>query len=81
MKVKKNGAMEGREHEQWRRGGSKWSRGGSVCIPIVAHLHHFDEEQDPDPDPHHNVLDPQHYFALQTLSLILTVYVARYGFT
>jgi hypothetical protein len=24
-----------------------------VCRPVVAHLHHFDEEQDPDPDPHH----------------------------
>ncbi len=53
-----------------------------VCIPIVAHLYHFDEEQDPDPDPdshqcvkrdpnpRHSVSDPQHYFALQTLSFI-----------
>ncbi len=30
-----------------------------VCIPVVANLLHFDEEQDPDPDPHESKrLDP-----------------------
>jgi hypothetical protein len=47
-----NPAMEGRGRPQWRPGGSKWSRGGSM--PVVADLQHFDEEQDLDldPDPH-----------------------------
>jgi hypothetical protein len=39
----KNGSMEG-------RGRSQWSRGGFVNP--VADLHHFHEEQEPDPDPH-----------------------------
>ncbi len=31
---------------------SKWCRGGSVDLGGSS-FHHFDEEQDPDPDPHH----------------------------
>jgi hypothetical protein len=50
-------STEVRRRSQWRRGGSKWSRGGSVG-PVVADLHHLDEDPDPnqneklDPDPH-----------------------------
>ncbi len=39
-----------------------------VCRPVIADLHHFDEEPDPDPhqsekrdtDPHHGDANPQH---------------------
>jgi hypothetical protein len=49
-----NGAMDGRRRSQWRRSGLKWSRGGSLdWTNSVAESHHFDEEQDPDPDPHY----------------------------
>jgi hypothetical protein len=41
-----NGAIETRRFSQWRCGCSKW-RG-----LLVADLHHFDEGEDPDPDPH-----------------------------
>jgi hypothetical protein len=45
-----NGAVECRGGgSQWRPGRSKWNPGGS--IPVVADSHHFDEEEDPDPDP------------------------------
>ncbi len=42
--------MEGRERSQWRRGGSN----GAVeaCRTVVAGWHHFDEQQDPDPNTH-----------------------------
>ncbi len=31
-----------------------------VCIPTVVGFNHFDEEQDPDPDPHlSEKLDPE----------------------
>jgi hypothetical protein len=40
---------EGRS--KWRRGGLKWRPGGSAR-PVVADLHHLDEDQDPDPDPY-----------------------------
>jgi hypothetical protein len=49
--------MEGHGRLQW---GLKMRRAGS-CRPMVADLHHCDEEQDPDPDPHqseHSDPDP-----------------------
>ncbi len=42
------------EMEPWRLETEPWR----VCIPVVAYLHHFDEDPDPDlseksdPDPH-----------------------------
>jgi hypothetical protein len=32
-------------------GGSKWRPGGSLDYRVVADSHHFDEKQDPNPDP------------------------------
>jgi hypothetical protein len=41
--------------EAWRLTNEPWR----ACRPVVADLHHFDEEQDPDPDSHLNEkLDP-----------------------
>ena len=35
-----------------------------VYRPVVADSHHFDEEQDPDPDPHlSEKLDPHTHFS------------------
>jgi hypothetical protein len=42
-------STEVRGRSQWRRGGSKWNRGWSVGL-VVAYLHYFDE----DPDPNQN---------------------------
>jgi hypothetical protein len=36
-----SGALGTRKINLWR-----------VCIPVIADSHHFDEEQDPDPDKH-----------------------------
>jgi hypothetical protein len=44
-----NGALEGRERSQWRRGGQIWSPGGSIDL---ADSQTFDVNQYPDPDPH-----------------------------
>ncbi len=37
---------------------TNWRRGGTdravECRPVVADSHHFDEEQDLDPDPHYS---------------------------
>ncbi len=53
-------------------------------MSVVADLHHFDEEQDPNPDPHQSKrsdpdphkneeADPQHCFqVLLTINLIWT---------
>jgi hypothetical protein len=41
--------------EAWRIKMEPWR----VCRTVVADSHHFDEEQDPDPDPHlSEKLDP-----------------------
>jgi hypothetical protein len=45
-----NRAVEGRGRSQWRPGGSKWTPVGS--IDQWSGAHHFEEELDPDPDPH-----------------------------
>ncbi len=60
MKVQ-NGAMKGRGRSQWRLE----TQNGTieVCMPVVSHLHHCDEEQDPDPEPHQSDRsdpDPHH---------------------
>ncbi len=38
----KKGTTEGRERSQWRRGGSRWSRGG----PLNQYSYRYDEKQD-----------------------------------
>ncbi len=38
------------ERSQWRRGGSKWSHGYRRWRLSVAGLHHFDKEQEQDPE-------------------------------
>jgi hypothetical protein len=55
-----NGAMKGCGPSQLMPGGSKMDP-WRVCMPVVADFHHFDEEQDLDPDQHQrerSVLDP-----------------------
>ncbi len=42
-------AMEGRECSQWRLKVEPWM---VFFMPLVADLRHFDEEQDPNPNPH-----------------------------
>ncbi len=41
----KTGAIDGRERRHWRLKMEPWR----VCRPVVADLHHLDEEQDLDP--------------------------------
>jgi hypothetical protein len=60
----KNGSVSGSRLKTnvWNKKGSKRSHGEQwsltkketwrVCRPVVADMHHFDEEQGPDPDPY-----------------------------
>ncbi len=61
----KGGSESGSKYMSCR--GATWSHGGlwkykmrlkmepwKVCIQVVADSHNIDEEQDPEPDPHHS---------------------------
>ncbi len=64
-----NGAMENHRRSQWRRGGSKWSREGSVDQWSQIHMDEVqsrpevgskpDQSEKFGPDPHLSDADPQ----------------------